>query len=168
MIVVQHIETRWTKRSRGMPGAAARNAVPRVMPLPAFREEALGICVHKVVADEEHGYDLHQRMELIEPGPGFMRHWSLRFVIAETAVLVEFRYSTGEHGLPRRREGRHPLFRLAPGDVGTLHINGRFSYTSGQFYKQHFVNVASVESATHDLFMRATANHFVDMTADLF
>jgi hypothetical protein len=138
------------------------------MPLPPFPEDALGICVHKAVADEEHGYDLHQHKYLIEPGQGFTRYWSLQFVLAETAVLAEFKYSTGEHGLPRRREGRHPLFRLVRGDVGTLHINGRFSYTSGQFYKQHFVNVAHAETATYDIFMRAAANHFVDMTADLF
>ncbi|HEX8210050.1 MAG TPA: hypothetical protein VF584_07670 [Longimicrobium sp.] len=89
-------------------------------------------------------------------------------MLAETAVIVEFKYNMGEHGIPRRRESRHPIFRLAADEVGTLHINGRFSYTSGQFYKQHFVNIANVETASHDLFIRAPADHFVDMTVDLF
>lgn len=38
MIIVQHIETRWTKASRGMPGAALRNAVPRALPLEPVPE----------------------------------------------------------------------------------------------------------------------------------
>ena len=164
MIVVQHIETRWTKRSRGMPGAAARNAVPRVMPLPGFPEGPPGVRLHKVTADEEHGFDLHQRTEIVEPG---QKYWTLQFVPDGTAVVVEFRYVGEEHGLPPRRETRHPVFRLARSEVGTLHINGRFSYTSGQYYKQHFVNVANVETSSHSLFMRA-ADHFTDMTANLF
>ncbi len=168
MIVVQHIETRWTKRSRGMPGAAARNAVPRVMPLPAFSQEPAGIRVHTVSAREEHGFDLRQQTEIIAPGQGFTKYWTLYFVPAERAVVVELKYERGEHGLPPRRENRHAIFRLAPGQVATLHINGRFSYTSGQYYEQHFVNVANTETAAHDLFMRGPADHFADMTANLF
>jgi len=168
MIIVQHIEARWTKRSRGMPGAAARNAVPRVMPLPSFPPGPDGIRVHKVMVNEEHGFDLHQHTGIIEPGQSFTRYWTLQFVPTGTAVVVEFKYNREEHGLPPRRATRHPIFLLAPGEVGTLHINGRFSYTSGQFYKQHFVNIASVESASHDLFVRAPADRFLDMTADLY
>ncbi len=167
MIVVQHIETRWTKRSRGMPGAAARNAVPRVMPLPAFPEGPDGIRVHKVMADEARGFDLHQHTEIVAPGHGFTKYWALRFVPAGPDVVVELRYESHEHGLPPRDETRRPIFRLKPGEIGTLHINGRFSYTSGQYYKQHFVNVAHVETAPRGIFTRA-ADHFTDMTANLF
>lgn len=33
--IIQLIETQWTKRSRGQPGAAVRNSVPEVVPFPA-------------------------------------------------------------------------------------------------------------------------------------
>lgn len=168
MIIVQHIETRWTKRSRGMPGAAARNAVPRVMPLPPGAGAAAGIYLHRVTADEDSGFDLHQVTGIIEPGQGFTKYWTLRLVPAKSAVVVEFGYVGQQHGQPPRREHRHPVFRLEPGEVGTLHINGRFSYNSGQYYKQHFVNIANVEAASRDLFTGAAADHFSDMTADLF
>lgn len=168
MIVVQHIETRWTKQSRGMPGAAARNAVPRAMPLPAFPDEPAGIRVHKVTAREEHGFDIRQQTEIIAPGQSFTRYWTLYFVPAESAVVVELKYAGEEHGLPPRRENRYPIFRLAPGQVGALHINGRFSYSSGHYYKQHFVSIANVETPSHDIFMRAPADHFADITANLF
>jgi hypothetical protein len=151
-----------------MPGAADRNAIPRVMPLPAFPDGSAGIRVHRVMAREEHGFAPHQQTEIIAPSQGFTRYWTLYFVPAESAVLVELKYEGEEHGLPRRRENRHPILRLAPGLVGTLHINGRFSYTSGQYYKQHFVNIAHVDKPSHDLFMRAPADHFADMTANLF
>lgn len=168
MIIVQHIETRWTKRSRGMPGAAARNAVPRVMPLPPGMETTAGILLHRVTADEDDGFHLHQHTGTIEPGTGFTKYWTLQLVPVGWTVVVEFRYAGQHHGLPPRRENRHPVFRLEPGEVGTLHINGRFSYTSGQYYKQHFVNIANVEVASPDLFTAAAADHFADMTADLF
>jgi hypothetical protein len=167
MIIVQHIETKWTKRSRGMPGAAARNAVPRVLALPGFPKTPAGIRVHKVMAHEDHAFDLHQRTEIIATGQDFTRYWTLQFVPAETAVLVSLKYSRDEHGLPPRREVRHPILQLAPGETGALHINGRFSYTSGQHYRQHFVNVAHADAWSPDLFMRE-ADHFVDMTANLF
>ena len=168
MIIVQHIETRWTKRSRGMPGAAARNAVPRVMPLPPGLDAAAGIYLHRVMADESDGFALHEVTGIIEPGQGFTEYWTLRLVPAGPAIVVEFKYAGQAHGLPPRRENRHPVFRLEPGETGTLHINGRFSYTSGQYYKQHFVNVANVEAAPRDLFTKAAANHYSDMTANLF
>lgn len=168
MIIVQHIETRWTKRSRGMPGAAARNAVPRVMPLPPGPEAAAGIYLHRVTADEDGGFDLHQLTGIIEPGRDFTKYWTLQLVSAGSAIMVEFKYVAQAHGLPRRRENRHPIFRLEPGETGTLHINGRFSYTSGQYYKQHFVNIANAEAASRNLFTAAAADHFTDMTVNLF
>lgn len=168
MIIVQHIETRWTKRSRGMPGAAARNAVPRVMALPPGPEAAAGIYLHRVVADEDGGFDLHQVTGTIEPGRGFTEYWTLRLVPAGPAVVVEFGYVARQHGLPPRRGNRHPVFRLEPGEIGTLHINGRFSYTSGQYYEQHFVNIANAEAASRDVFTAAAADHFADMTVNLF
>jgi hypothetical protein len=168
MIIVQHIETRWTKRSRGMPGAASRNAVPRVMPLPPGPEAAAEIFLHRVMADEDDDFHLRQVTGLIEPGRDFTKYWTLQLVPAGLAIIVEFGYVGQAHGLPPRRENRHPVFRLEPGEIGTLHVNGRFSYTSGQYYKQHFVNVANVEAASRDIFTAAAANHFTDMTVNLF
>src|SRR5215831_12587599 len=36
-IIVQKIQTIWTKKSRGAPGAVLRNAVPVALPLPVDR-----------------------------------------------------------------------------------------------------------------------------------
>jgi hypothetical protein len=168
MIIVQHIRTRWTKASRGMPGAAVRNTVPRTMPLQPVPDPAPGIHLHGVSADEADGFELRQKSAIIASGQQFTTYWSLRFHQEGASVRVEFRYLMEEHGLPGRERPRHPLFTLAPGEIGALHINGRFNYTSVQYYEQHFVNIANVHTPSPGLFTDRHPDYFVDMTANLF
>jgi hypothetical protein len=62
MILIQQIETRWTKRSRGAPGSTPRNAVPDAARLPAERISAYGA----VVAYHFVGYG--ERNDFEQPG----------------------------------------------------------------------------------------------------
>jgi hypothetical protein len=84
MIIVQHIETRWTKASRGVPGAGLRNAVPRALPLEPVPEPVSGIYLHRVSADEADGFALRQVTASIEPGQQFRRTGLCAFSVPVT------------------------------------------------------------------------------------
>src|SRR5579859_4370835 len=55
-VVVQWVRTYWTKRSRGAPGAAQRNAAPEAFSLP----EAVPPFIHEVRMHESDGFTPHQ------------------------------------------------------------------------------------------------------------
>lgn len=164
-MIVQHIETRWTKRSRGMPGAAARNAVPHALPLPLMEGPTGAFHLHRVTIHEEEGFFPYQRTAM---GTEVEKYWSLTFVPAGDAVAVRFQYDFYEHGYPYRRATPHRLFTLAPGEVGVLHINGRFSAWMGEYYAQHFVNIAHADAVPANLFTDFPPHYFVDRRAKLF
>jgi|CXWL01.1.fsa_nt_gi hypothetical protein len=164
MIVIQHIETYWTKLSRGWPGSALRNGVPRALPVP-IGTNCPDVLVHKVDCTETDNFAIHQKV--IDPGkPG--RYWNLVFGSVGDIVQVWFEYSYASHGQPKRKLHDGPLFLLEFGQTGTLHINGRFATHSGQYYTQHFVNVAHVQAPLSDIFLRYPPTYFSDNMADLF
>ncbi len=165
MIVVQHIETIWTKKSRGMPGAAKRNAVPRKLEVPKCDFGPDGILIHKVFAREDDDFNLEQKTEMLNESN---KYWTLTFQPKDSAVQILFAYNYYEHGHPDRGTYRGTLFRLGPRKQGTLHINGRFSSYSGQYYKQHFVNIGNVDKFNPKLFLENKPDYFVDKMANLF
>src|SRR5689334_16711372 len=56
MIIVQEIITIWTKASRGGVGAARRNRVPRILPLPPVPPDA-AVVHHVVTFSERDGFE---------------------------------------------------------------------------------------------------------------
>ena len=164
MLVVQRIETLWTKESRGMPNAAKRNAVPRTLPLPR-NDTNQGLYLHEVKASERDNFKLHQSTEL---WTDISKYWSLEFLQQDTVIEVLFTYNYYRHGKPSRGAYRRPLFTLVDGQVGVLHINGRFAFYSGQYYVQNFVNVANVCAVESGIFINGVPDFFVDETRNLF
>jgi hypothetical protein len=51
-VVVQRVQVRWSKQSRGFPGAAVRNALPTAFRLPSGHAPEF----HDVVLDEDDGF----------------------------------------------------------------------------------------------------------------
>lgn len=149
-----------------MPGAALRNCVPRKMAIPASSDEYGGLWVHEVRANEAEGFNIHESTHVIREEN---KYWSFSFLGGEGKdIQVLFTYDYFEHGQPNRGAYRRPIFKLGSGDVGILHINGRFTSYSGQWYKQNFVNIANVDTVEPGVFLVKKEKYFVDKMVHLF
>jgi len=60
------------------------------------------------------------------------------------------------------------LFRLAKGQVGSFWLNSRFSYSSGQYYRQHCINMAYVDDLDPNVLINTKPTRFADMLANIF
>jgi hypothetical protein len=165
MILVQHIKTIWTKKSRGMPGAAKRNAIPRKLEILNDKVASCKIFIHEVFAQEWEDFNLEQKTEVFTKSN---KYWTLTFLDFKDEVQILFTYDYYEHGQPNRAAYQKPLLKLRLGETGSLHINGRFSSYSGQYYKQHFVNIGNVCQFNSNLFLENEPNHHVDKMVHLF
>lgn len=165
MIIIQHITTLSTKKSRGMPGAEKRNAVPRKLLLPGTPHPLPPIFVHKVSAEERNDFHLKQTTHL----PASEEHyWSFRFQQQADQLEVWFTYSRTEHGAPDRGSYSRPLFNLKLNQTGAFSINGRFSSYQGQYYASHFINLGFVNRFHDNLFLTQTPDHSIDLRTHLF
>lgn len=165
MLIIQHIETHWTKASRGMPGAGKRNAVPKKLQIPAVVTDSNGMLIHHVTAREENNFVLEQKTEIVEHAT---RYWTVAFQKTHDTVQVLFTYNTILHGLPKRNACKRPLFKLAPGKWGSFHINGRFASYSGQMYIQHVLNIGHGTACNPDWFLQSDSDIHVNELGHLF
>ena len=165
MLIIQHLETIWTKKSRGMPEAGIRNAVPRKLEIPVKATRVDGIFIHKVTAREWEDFSLEHKTEIIENDK---RYWTLAFRRESDAVQVLFTYDYISHGQPERKDHRTPLFKLVLGEWGSFHINGRFASYSGQYYTQHFLNIGNIAEFKPDLFLESEPKVHINKMDHLF
>lgn len=164
MILIQHIETVWTRQSRGMPGSAKRNAVARAMNLPDFPEPVGQLLIHKAIARETSNFTMEESHSFQQE----MTYWTLEFLLADNKLDTRFTYNYREHGEPNR--GAYPvsLFKLNPSEWGSFQINGRFSSHNRQYYRQHFINILFADFFTNDIFVSGKARYQINKLADLF
>jgi len=130
---VQHTATTWTKRSRGGPAAARRNAVPVAHPLPdallAAAEPGAGavtLHVHHVTCDEATDFAPASAYGTVAPlhhgvGPAPLRfeEHRMRLVVEESALRVLVVSWGG------RRSGRPPAVRVRAGERLRWRYNDR-------------------------------------------
>lgn len=165
MTLIQHIETIWTKKSRGMPVAQKRNAVPRILEIPNSNTESTGLIIHKVIADEKNDFELNHELQSFNDRN---KYWSFTFENENDLLLVYFAYTYFQHGQPKRDERRFKIFTLKLNDWGSFHINGRFTSYSGQHYRQHFVNIAHIDKFNHQIFLDTKPKIFINKMENLF
>jgi hypothetical protein len=117
-ITAQWVRASWTKRSRGGPAAAVRNALPAGFALPERPERG----AHVVRMREEAGF---APVETVE-GVG-----ALDVSLREAGGLLRVLPRVGAlHGLPPRKR-RPPAVKLAPGEWVRWRLNYRFSSSAG-------------------------------------
>lgn len=111
--VVQRVRTSWTKKSRGGPEAALRNAAPTVFLLPPGLSSAL----HDVAMRESDSFEPHMQVrDLSAPGTILREVDGVLRVNPPEATLF---------AMPRRNR-RPPAVRLPPGQWLQWQINYRF------------------------------------------
>lgn len=171
ILIIQHIHIIWTKDSRGMPGAAKRNAVPKALQLPAT-QALQPVIVHEVNAHEFNKFELSEKISQCQQ---LKKHWCLKFETKhdETAsgsnpsVQIRMDYNVQSTGLPSRGAYIRELFELAPSQSAVFQINGRFSWDE-TWYEQHQINVAFLHKFNERIFLEKTPDFVVNQLEDLF
>lgn len=152
MIVVQELQTWWTKLSRGAPAAVARNATRVALRIPeAARVSQLGPLVHRVRFDESDSFapntrDVPAGISAQRPVP------CVRLIERERGVLlVNFEWEALTCGAPRRPRGE-PI-HLKEGQCCRVVFNGRHGSERQWWYHHTVVNIAQLARPNADIFL---------------
>jgi hypothetical protein len=131
-VVVQEIEVRWTKASRGGAEATVREGVPLAFPLPEAVATAAGDAGDRRVALEWRSF----RVEPTELGEGaFARRFELERGLGPAGEVLAVRFDDSRGRRDLRAGPRGPIvFRLAPGEWARVFHNHRESHERGDVY----------------------------------
>ena len=151
-VVAQWVRTSWTKRSRGGPAAARRNAAPVGLVLPTGRRPV----VHTVVMNEAQDF---QPQESLHDGLPERTEVLLREIDSRLRVeLVVYLWAAP------RRSRRPPAVWLERGEWVRWQINYRFSWPMARggvwSYRLDTLNLAY--GPTNVAAFTGTASRYVD------
>lgn len=128
-VIAQWVRVKWTKESRGGPGAARRNAVPEAFGLPSVRAPL----THTVVLDERDGFAPVETFDYVLPDPE-----DVRLTRVDGRLRVQL---VARSGAPKRTH--RPTIWLERGEWARWQINYRFSgYSIEWTYRLDTLNIA--------------------------
>src|SRR2546423_14994943 len=162
MVVVQVVEIRWTKATRGAPRANERAALPRAFVLSGMQGNYV---VQRYRLDEAAGFRPELLKEASSPVVPRLER-SLALKLRDDAHLALGLVWDSIEGQPRRHPQREAV-HLAPGESARLVINGRHTYTSTS-YTEVVYNVAYGETVASNRFLAGPPDHVFSLAADLF
>lgn len=177
--LIQHLQTEWTKASRGGAGARRRNSTPDVAVFPCFlgfHSTEFRFRVHDVLYKECTAFSPDETLA-IEDG-SFWRTGCVRVVSDGDILRVRFEYD-GWSGAPTREmfdaEGycrllNEEAFYLRVGQWGRISYNGRLSCpdTGNWWYEKHTFNVGMALRAPEDWFTRSKPDYTYSQMARLW
>ena len=129
-VIAQWVRTSWTKRSRGGPAAAHRNAVPAGFRLPDIQSPL----VHVVLMAEHDGFNPRESLHYGEPDQG-------EVLLHEAAGRLRVELVIKPFGMPRRWR-RPSAVRLSPGEWVRWRVNYRFPDEDSWSYRLDTLNLA--------------------------
>ncbi|MFT4539587.1 MAG: hypothetical protein ACI841_004824 [Planctomycetota bacterium] len=171
MLLLQTITTWWTKASRGMPGAEARNAVAEALVLPHATVASTGLLIHQVEAQEASSFELKHRLSAHESPQLLGQHTPFAVRWQQTSLCIYYRESPGAGAPSRYTEGMdNTLFVLEPGCRARFLINYRLNWAGAKdtHYRKLVANFAHLESFQEDVFLCAEPVRVMDMMTDIF
>ena len=169
-LIVQIISLRWSKQSRGGPGATARNKVARALPL------------HDTTSEGWHLERWHYQEAAdgsFSPAPvraGQFTSLPARFdglllsheVRQDQAILkAQLCWDKYFHGMPPRHTPSSTL-RLTVGETAQICINGRHGLGNAHTYTRHCYNIAYGGQIAADVFVAQPFRHRLELEAQLF
>lgn len=167
ILIIQHIHTIWTKKSRGMPQAARRNAAPKAMPLP-FVDSSQPFLIHEINAHEFNHFDLVEKSYWT---PQLKHYWRLNIDADSTPAInsasISMDYDPKYTGAPNRGAYIRKLFDLSPSQSALFQINGRFSQEA-IWYEQHQIHVALLHQLDSHIFLNKAPDFHVNQLENLF
>ncbi len=159
MIVLQHILTRWTKRTRGAEGREQRARLPGWYPVPEGLLAAGRRCLRQQVRrDESHGWSPTALEEVSDRLRG-----TDAVELADTGDALEVTLRGGACGRPRRDDAK---VVVPAGRRLTVRFNGRMQSYDDPWYEDHIVHVAA--DARPSLRMFADEDLVLDRRVDLW
>jgi hypothetical protein len=178
MIIIQQIRVTWSKKSRGAPGAALRNAVPKSIPVEL---EECTFLFESYIFEEwdsfKQKWAVHSANNLI---PYHVGNLLLKYQNEALDIGFQWEYRIGKIALGKIRgvspwkfgsgvgyPYRHDIrsaFHLSSGMFGRLIINGLYRRRgSSTWYSQDIYNIAVFEQPTPDLFISREPNRIIDL-----
>jgi hypothetical protein len=164
MIIVQELETWWTKHSRGAPAAHLRNATPKALPVPMGVDRKQPFLLHSVRFDETESFS----PRALAASPAVSLERPARCIeLREHApgkLVVTFAWN-GMCGAPRRPRGA-PI-QLREGTWCRISYNGRHGSDDAWWYFSAIVNVAFATEPDANVFLNsgpvAVSEHLEDL-----
>lgn len=170
VLIVQLIETTWTKASRGGQGASVRNSVPEQirLALPAVGSRSFTTLYHDLIYDERA--DFVQPTSTIQLDPiQVPRTGCCSIDRTTTSATVRYRYQRTNGGAPDRGWLQHTL-RVEPEQWVQVRENGRFApgWDGDWWYHKVVVNVGLFAQVHPDVFVQAPPIAQFDALAQLW
>ena len=140
-VVVQRIDTQWTKRTRDAAGRELRARLPQAYALPDALLHTTDLCVRHFVERSEPDFEVREWVEHDDTpttGRGGAVSVRLRMIGDELEVV----FVGSDAGAPRRYRR---MKRIPAGSWMRVRYNGRFLSSNGRgpnFYEDKIVNVA--------------------------
>ncbi|MDG2170988.1 MAG: hypothetical protein P8L44_24030 [Opitutales bacterium] len=167
MIILQHIQTEWTKLSRGYPQSIERNRTPETLELPR-PTSSVDIYLHQVTYKEENSFSPESDV-IINPNKDVRSKLAILFRKFEKNLVFNFCWSWRYVGAPERRSIE--IFSLSEGQSGQIKFNGRFGAqsTTGQdwIYRKNVINVFYGSPSGNHIFWKDFPNKHYESIENL-
>ncbi len=165
-VIIQHIHTVWTKKSRGGEGARVRNAIPKAMLLPTDFNSAPFMLHHAVFSEFSNFSQTDERKSAV----GFEQLNIRDMEISPTEDQLKIRLL--RDGYNAAKISPYPfadVFELSLGEWGQLTYNGRYicRSTGNWWYEQSTYNIGRVEKLDPRLFVSIRPDHSYSELAKL-
>ncbi|GAB5407292.1 MAG: hypothetical protein Aurels2KO_55230 [Aureliella sp.] len=162
-ILIQYVQTVWTKSSRGGDAARVRNAVPDALALPSTIRDAPFVLHHARFVERDNFIQTDRFCS----GTCFsdLSLDDLKLILAPDSVTVRFR----RNGNNTARTIPHPftdVFTLAESQWGRLTYNGRFTAwnTGNWWYEKSVVNIGWFANIDFQQFVKTAPTYdFAEM-----
>ncbi|HET9427056.1 MAG TPA: hypothetical protein VFO69_01720 [Allosphingosinicella sp.] len=177
MLIIQHIWTKWTKRSRGANAPLRRPRLSEAYRLPEPRETE-GVVRHEIRALESEDFALVEELGRVSRDD-----WERLQPYRDNALDWRLWHDRAEIIIRRPSEGRQqtkwpahlpvPLFTLEDGETARIEWNGRFmSSMSGRnrasYYEQHVYWLAVIREPRARLFLDAKPKKTIDLRTEIY
>ncbi|TQV73897.1 hypothetical protein FLL45_13615 [Aliikangiella marina] len=170
MLIIQEIVSRWTKKSRGAPGAAIRNSVPEflVVSVPNSKMESDSWIYQREIFDEFKNFkEPFKQINVLRPFK--LNKFGVTDLSAlEDKVAVKVNYGSWG-GAPIRDYQENEAFMLSTKEIGQVRYNWRVSHDEGGWaYEKTVLNIALVSEFDSSLFVNSKPNYIYEDMPNLW
>ena len=168
MTIIQQIRVTWTKKSRGAPGSALRNAVPRALPIVP---EDCGFLFEEYDFEEKDGFKQKLANHLVSDQiPSRIHNLVLKHqndeLVVEFGIYHGYR-STNRVDLLLQYPKKRILLRLEKEKYGRIILNARHIEESYHWYSQDIYNIAVVKQPGAEIFISCEPDQIRDLRVKL-
>jgi hypothetical protein len=177
MLIIQHIWTKWTKRSRGADAPLKRPRLADSYALPDLHQAAR-VLRHEVRALEAEGFAIVEEAEPTDRDdwPRRQPHRNNALDWRDRGEAVEILLSKPSEYTQQTKWPAHlprPLFTLREGDTARIDWNGRFisslsGFNRATYYEQHIYWLAVAGTPSRRLFLDAAPKKHIDFTTGIY